>query len=136
MRTSARIIITTCSATLIELQYVTSATVMPFSIAAWRSVWSEPMPAVMIELQLLRLVDALRGHVGRPERLRDDDLGVGQLLLEAREFGPSLSEVTTSVWPAFSRNLRRPSSPETLPSSCAGLEVDGASGVGAVWPSG
>ena len=41
---------TICSETLSELQYVTSATVMPLSIAACRSVWSEPMPAVMMSL--------------------------------------------------------------------------------------
>ena len=29
------------------LEYVTSATVIPRSIAAWRSTWSEPMPAVI-----------------------------------------------------------------------------------------
>ena len=38
---------TTCSATLMLLQNVTSVTVMPRSIAAWRSTWSEPIPAVI-----------------------------------------------------------------------------------------
>ena len=52
MRTRARIIITTCSETLIELQYVTSATVIPRSIAACRSTWSEPMPAVIASFRL------------------------------------------------------------------------------------
>ena len=33
-------------------------------------------------LELRRLGDALGRHVGRPERLRDDDLGVVQLLVE------------------------------------------------------
>ena len=41
------------------------------------------------ELQLRRLGDALGGQVGGPERLRDDDLGVGQLALEHR-VGPVL----------------------------------------------
>src|SRR5262249_28547317 len=36
------------------------------------------------ELELLRLVEALLGHIGRPEGLGDDDLGIGQLLLEHR----------------------------------------------------
>ncbi len=36
------------------------------------------------ELELLRLVEALLGHVGGPEGLRDHDLGVRQLLLEGR----------------------------------------------------
>ena len=34
------------------------------------------------ELELLRLVEALLGHVGGPEGLGDDDLGVGKLLVE------------------------------------------------------
>ena len=34
------------------------------------------------ELQILRLVEALFGHIGRPEGLRDHDFGVGQLFLE------------------------------------------------------
>ena len=38
------------------------------------------------------------------------------------ESGPSLSEVTTSVWPASSRKLRRPALPETLPSSSPGVK--------------
>ena len=34
------------------------------------------------QLQLGRLGDAFRRHVGRPEGLRNDDLGVGQFLVE------------------------------------------------------
>lgn len=47
MRTRESVIITTCSATLMLLQYVTSATVTPCAMAASRSTWSEPMPAVI-----------------------------------------------------------------------------------------
>ena len=36
------------------------------------------------QLQVRRLGDPLGGQVGRPERLRDDDVGVGQLALEDR----------------------------------------------------
>ena len=36
------------------------------------------------QLQLRRLGDPLGRQVGGPERLRDDDLGVGQLALEDR----------------------------------------------------
>jgi hypothetical protein len=50
LRTSDRISITTCSATLMLLQYVTSMTEMPLSMAACRSTWSEPMPAVTASL--------------------------------------------------------------------------------------
>ena len=52
MRTSARIIITTCSETLMLFEKVTSATVMPFSMAASMSTWSEPIPAVTASLSL------------------------------------------------------------------------------------
>jgi hypothetical protein len=34
------------------------------------------------QLKLLRLLDPLLGHVSGPEGLRDDDLGVGELLVE------------------------------------------------------
>ena len=39
--------ITTCSETLMLFEYVTSATVIPCSAAAWRSTWSDPIPAVI-----------------------------------------------------------------------------------------
>ena len=55
--------------------------------------------------------------------------------LSNTEPGPSLSDVTTSVWPAPSRYLRRPSSPDTLPSNCPGVKSI-ACGVGVVWPPG
>ncbi|MBB5329163.1 hypothetical protein HDF14_002779 [Edaphobacter lichenicola] len=50
MRTNDRINMTTCSDTLILFEYVTSATVTPFLIAASRSTWSDPMPAVTANL--------------------------------------------------------------------------------------
>ena len=34
------------------------------------------------ELEILRLGDALGGQIGRPEGLRDDDVGIDQLALE------------------------------------------------------
>ena len=51
------------------------------------------------------------------------------------ESGPSLSAVTTSLCPPASRNWRRPSSPETLPTSSPGVKSS-ADGVGVLWPSG
>jgi hypothetical protein len=36
------------------------------------------------ELQFRRLGEPLRGHIGGPERLRDNDFGVGQLAIEDR----------------------------------------------------
>ena len=53
------------------------------------------------QLELRRLGDPLGGQVGRPEGLRDDDVGIGEFALENRILGPSLSDVTTSVWPAI-----------------------------------
>ena len=41
---------TTCSDTLMLFEYVTSATVMPVAMAASRSTWSEPIPAVIASL--------------------------------------------------------------------------------------
>ena len=46
---------TTCSDTLMLLQYVTSATVIFRSMAACRSTWSEPMPAVIASLSFFAL---------------------------------------------------------------------------------
>ena len=51
------------------------------------------------------------------------------------ESGPSLSDVTVSLWPACSRNRRRPSSPLTLPRSWPGVKSI-ALGVGVVMPPG
>ena len=80
------------------------------------------------ELELLRLVEALLGHVGRPERLRDHDLGVGQLLLE----GSSSGRPCRRSRPACGRPSRgtcaSPSSPDTLPSSSPGLKSMAARG--------
>ena len=41
------------------------------------------------------------------------------------EFLPSLSEVTTNVWPASSRNLRKPQLTENAAQQLAWLEVNG-----------
>jgi hypothetical protein len=60
LRTSARIIITACSETVMLFEKVTSATVMPFSIAASMSTWSEPIPAVTASLSLGPFCDPLR----------------------------------------------------------------------------
>src|SRR3546814_4659502 len=51
------------------------------------------------------------------------------------ETGPSLLEVTTSVWPCDSRYWRKPSSPDTEPRRRPGVKSI-ALGVGRVWPSG
>lgn len=46
------------------------------------------------------------------------------------EFGPSWSLVTMSSWPSFSKYLRRPSSPETHPTSSPGFTPRVPFGVG------
>ena len=116
-------------------EYVTSATVMPRSIAACRSTWSEPMPAVIGELQLRRLGDPLGGQVRGPERLRDDDVGVGQLALELRVRPVLVGGDDERVARAPRGSCAGPSSPETLPSSSPGVKSI-ACGVGVVCPSG
>ena len=134
MRTSARIVITTCSATLMLLQYVTSATVIPRSIAAWRSTWSEPIPAVTASSSLgARAIRSAVRYAG--QNGCEITISASGSSRSKAESAPSLSEVTTSSWPRSSRNRRRPSSPETLPSSSPGVKSI-ASGVGAVWPPG
>ena len=91
---------TTCSATETTFEPETSSTWMPFSTAAFRSMWSEPTPAVM---QIFRffayqntipivsshvnyrsrcarnqyLLNELTGQVAGVERGRDEDLGLG-----------------------------------------------------------
>ena len=134
MRTRDKIIITTCSATLMLLEYVTSATVTPRSIAAWRSVWSEPMPAVMTSFssgaRSKRSAVMYAGQKGC--EITTSALASSRSNTES---APSLSEVTTSAWPSSSRNFRSPSSPETLPRRAPGWKSI-AFGVGRVWPSG
>ena len=133
MRTSARIIITTCSATLIEFEYVTSATVIPFSIARLEVDVVGPDPGGHGQLQVRRLGDPLGGQVRGPERLRDDDLRVRKLALEGRVRPVLVGRDRRARGPRPSMKLRSPSSPETLPSSSPGVKsID--SGDGVVWP--
>ena len=73
------------------------------------------------ELQLRRLRDAVRGQVRRPERLRDHDLGVGQLVLEDR-VGAVLVRGDDEACGRALEELRNPSSPETLPSRSPGVK--------------
>ena len=125
---------TTCSATLMLFEYVTSATVIPAAEAASRSTWSEPMPAVIASFSFgaLAIRSAVR-YAG--QNGWEITTSASTSSRSKTEPGPSLSDVTTSVWPAASRNRRRPSSPETLPSSSPGVKSI-ASGVGADWPPG
>ena len=134
MRTSARIIITTCSETLIELLKVTSATVIPRSTAASRSVWSEPIPAVTISFRFGAFAIRSRVMYAGQNGCEITTSASGSRR-SSSESGPSLSEVTISSWPPFSAKPRRPRAPETHPSSSPGLKSS-ASGVGVVCPPG
>ena len=116
------------------LQYVTSATVMPRFMAACRSVWSEPMPAVTIIFSFGALA-ILSAVMYAGQNGCEMTISASASSFSSRLFGPSLSEVTTSLCPRDSRNLRRPSSPETLPSSAPGLKSIPC-GVGNDWPPG
>jgi hypothetical protein len=116
------------------LQYVTSATVIPLSIAACRSTWSEPIPAVIASLRFgaaaIRSAVRYAGQNGCEITTSASGSCCSKL-----ESGPSLSDVTTSSWPRSSTNRRRPSSPETQPSSSPGLKST-SSGVGVLCPPG
>ena len=83
------------------------------------------------ELEVLRLGDDLLGQVAGVEGRGDDDLGVDWSGQSSRskadapisfcmtESGPSLSSVTTTVWPASSKRFLMPSEFSTVPSSRA-----------------
>ena len=73
------------------------------------------------ELQVRRLGDPLRGQVRGPERLRDDDLGVGQLAVELR-VGAVLVGGDDELVALALEEAAQPSSPETLPSSSPGVK--------------
>ncbi len=125
---------TTCSDTLTLLLKVTSATVMPLSMAAWRSTWSEPIPAVMASFRLGAL--ATRSSVRYAgQKGWEITISASTSSRSKVESGPSLSEVTTKLWPRPSRKVRSPSSPDTLPRSSPGVKSM-ACGVGRVWPPG
>ncbi len=112
---------------------MTSATVTSWSMAAWRSTWSEPMPAVIASFRLsaLSIRSAVRYAGQNGCEMTTSASGSRR---SNSESGPSLSAVTISVWPRSSRKRRRPSSPDTLPSRSPGVKSI-ASGVGADWPS-
>ena len=93
------------------------------------------MPAVIASLRFGRLRDPLGGQVGGPERLRDDDVGVGQLALEDGVGAVLVGGDDEAVAAALRGTSAGPSSPETLPSSSPGVKSI-ACGVGAVCPPG
>ena len=79
------------------------------------------------ELELLRLVEALLGHIGGPEGLRDHDLGVGQLLLEGRIRAVLVGGHDQCV-AGLLQELAKPELAGDAAEQLARLEVDGARG--------
>ena len=98
---------------------MTSATVMPLAMAASRFTWSDPMPAVIaiFRFEALAIRSSVRYAGQNGCEMTTSASGRWR---SNSESSPSLSEVTTSSWPASSRKERRPSSPETHPSSSPG----------------
>ena len=123
MRTSDRICMTACSATLMLLHQVTSATVRPRLMAACKSTWSEPIPAVIDSFSLWGLGDSLRRQVCGPKRLRDDDFRVGQLLLEHR-IGPILVGGHDQLVAVLLEKLSQPQFAGDAAEQGARLEID------------
>ena len=86
------------------------------------------------QLQLRRLGDPLGGQVGGPERLGDDDLGLGQLALEDR-VRPVLVGGDDQPVPAPLEELAQAELARDAAEQLAGREVDRL-GRRRVWPSG
>ncbi len=123
---------TTCSATLMLLQYVTSATVTPLSIAACRSTWSEPMPAVIASFRLgaFAMRSAVRYAGQNGCEMTTSASGSAR---SNSESGPSLSAVTISVCPRASRNAPQPELAGHAAEQLAGREVDRLAA--SAWPA-
>jgi hypothetical protein len=107
---------TTCSATLTTLLPVTSATVTPplVVLAASRSTWSDPMPAVIASLSLAARASrsAVRYAGWKGVVMMISAVGSSRSKTES---GPSLSEVVTSSWPRDSSHGRSDSSFSVVP---------------------
>src|SRR3546814_19271959 len=116
-----------------EWQQVTAATVMPALMAWASSTWSVPIPAVSASLGLGALA---RRSAGREAGQKGCEIttSASASSFSSTETGPSLLEVTTSVWRCDSRYCRKPSPPDTEPRRLAGVKAIDL-GVGRVWPS-
>jgi len=80
-----------------------------------------PDPRGDRQLELLRLRDPFCRQVSRPERLRDDDLGIGQFAFKDRVLALFVRGHDESMAELF-KELRRPSSPDTQPRSAPGVK--------------
>ena len=96
------------------LEKVTSATVIPRSIAACRSTWSEPIPAV---------IASFLGQVRGPEWLGDHDLRLRQLTLEER-IGPVLVRRHNQAMAAILEERPQPELAGDASEQLTGREVD------------
>ncbi len=99
-------------------------------MAAARSTWSDPMPAVIASLRLgaFAMRSAVRYAGQKGCEITTSASGRAR---SNSESGPSLSDVTVRVCPAASRNGRSPSAPETHPKSSPGSKSS-PSGAGVV----
>ena len=97
-------VITTCSATETTFEPVTSATVIPplVLLAAFKSTWSEPIPAVTAILRFFALANRsavkypgwnlIEVQLYRQPRVRlslrcgDDDFGIDEVLIKLGTF--------------------------------------------------
>ena len=114
---------TACSATLMLLQKVTSATVIPRAIAASRSTWSEPIPAVRASFRFFALAirSAVRYAGQNGWEITTSASGSSR---SNSESGPSLSDVTTNWWPPLFEEFAQAELTGHAAQQLAGSEVD------------
>lgn len=93
---------TVCSATLTLLEPVTSATVTPACAAASKSTWSEPIPAVSASFSLDAFARRSFVRYAGQNGCEMTTSASGRYLSNSA-CSPSLSLVTMSRWPLFSR---------------------------------
>ena len=77
------------------------------------------------ELELLRLGDALGGHIGRPEGLGDDHLGIGEFIVEGRVRAVLVGGHDQSVASLF-KEFAQAQLPGHAAQKLAWFKVDGA----------
>ena len=109
MRTSERTIMTTCSATLMLLLKVTSATVIPCAMAASRSTWSEPMPAVTALTTIAVAAISARRRKRCLRRVARGEIGIAPCERHAgrlwEELGVEIEQSDRGVQPAVSGEI-------------------------------
>ena len=95
----------------------------PCLIAASRSTWSEPIPAVSASFSFLRLREAFGRQIGGPEGLRDHHLRIGQLAIEDRALAVLVGRHDQLVAEPFEEPPQAEFARHAA-QQCSGLEVD------------